>query len=412
MHVVYDHKELFDNVPRADFASESGNIVIYGAGFYGLLAAFLLKKQNISVICFADRNPDKRKQSFFGLPVISPEEMYEKYSKSLIIVTPYVLEAIFHKFVEDGLRVVTPYSLFLDFDSEGFDNLPDIPSWYDPDSLDFNVYMFLRRCNNLLGSRPLAAIDVSVTQKCNLRCKECTSFMPYYSHPQDFELDDVINYCDKVLKNRLFHQFFLEGGEPFLWKPLAKLLEYLVKREEIFTIMIATNGTILPSPELLEVLKNPKIMVRISDYGEHSRKKDAMLDLFKKENVICKTIRVNWNKITDFYLRPEEEYKEIISSCCKLEDNGTPNIADGLMFVCPIQANLHNAGIFVSPPEDYIDLHEPDSEEMQKRIGEFLQAKHIPKVCRYCNGRGYTGEKVPPAEQLAPGEKMEIVFRK
>lgn len=412
MHYVYAHKELFDGVPRTDFAAQSGNIVIYGAGFQGLLSAFLLKKQGVKVTCFADRDQEKRKKPYFGLPVISPEEMYSNYRNALIIVTPYVLEPIYRTFIKDGLNAVTPYSLFLDFESDDFDSLPEIPEWYRPESLDFNVDMFLRRCNNLIGKQYVGMFDLSVSQKCTLRCRECTSLMPYYEKPRDYSLEEVLDYCEKVLKNRLFHHIYLEGGEPFIWKDMPILLNRLVQREELFNVTLITNGTVVPSEKLMEALQNPKVLIRISDYGNQSREKENLIRIFDERGIRYKVQLQKWSKMSEFYPKSDEEYRDNISSCCKLGDNGTPHIADGKMFVCPIQANLHNTGIFVSSPADYIDLRQEDNETMQAKIDVFLRAKHIPEVCRYCNGRGYSSVIVPPAEQLAPGEKMQVVFRR
>ena len=79
MHYKYAHPELFEQVSKTDFKEYDGNIVIYGAGFQGLLAAFLLKKMGVKVNCFADQDEKKREKPYFGLPVRSPEEMGEKY---------------------------------------------------------------------------------------------------------------------------------------------------------------------------------------------------------------------------------------------------------------------------------------------------------------------------------------------
>ena len=75
MHYQFEHPELFEGVPKPDFAAMNGNLVIYGAGFQGLLAAHLLNQQGIKVLCFGDRNVKKQGTTYYGLPVYSPEEM-------------------------------------------------------------------------------------------------------------------------------------------------------------------------------------------------------------------------------------------------------------------------------------------------------------------------------------------------
>ncbi len=166
MHYKYYHTELFDEVPAVDYKAFDNNIVIYGAGFQGLLVAHLFKQKNIGVICFADQDKEKQKSTYYGLPVISPEEMEEKYSDSLIIVTPYVFEPVYRKFKNNPKlkNVVLPVPLFLEFDNDGFDDLPELPFWYRPKTFDYNIDRFLRKCCNVITSHRLFATDISVSQ--------------------------------------------------------------------------------------------------------------------------------------------------------------------------------------------------------------------------------------------------------
>ena len=87
MKYKYTNPEFFDGVPRPDFESLSGNLVIYGAGFQGLLTAYLLDQQGIKVLCFGDQDIKKQGTTYYGLPVYSPEEMKQKYPDAVPIVT-------------------------------------------------------------------------------------------------------------------------------------------------------------------------------------------------------------------------------------------------------------------------------------------------------------------------------------
>lgn len=105
--------------------------------------------------------------------------------------------------------------------------------------------------------------------------------------------------------------------------------------------------------------------------------------------------------------------EHITTGCCKLGGNGDPYLIDGQMFRCPIQGHLHRLGIFQSDPADYVDLRQDDPIKLQKEISEFINVKkpvRIVKLCRHCNGRSYTGVEVPPAQQLDPGEKIQVRF--
>lgn len=416
MYYKYAHPELLDGVPKPDFEAMNGNLVIYGAGFQGLLAAYLLKKQGVQVLCFCDQNVKKQGTAYYGLPVYSPEEMKQRYPDAVPIVTPYNLRPAY-EYVKNELgygNAVTPFSLFLEFDSAGFDKLPELPDWYHADSLDYTIDMFFKQCINLLTQHQLLATDISVTEVCNLRCKNCISLMPNYPKPRHYEFEKVLHDAYTILKGRKFHHIFLEGGEVFLWNPLPEFIRELCKAPELVNLILITNGTVIPGPKLLNALKHPKVSVRISDYGTIS-KKEQLIPLLKKHEIRYWTQLQKWYRLSAFSLEPlsGQTFKNVISACCKLNDGGSTHIVDGKLFRCPIQAHLHMLGIYISPPNDYVDLNGVNQDEVQKKINAFMKIESAPptvELCRHCNGRGYTGVEVPPAEQLASGEQIQVRF--
>lgn len=417
MRYKYAHPEFFDGVPRPDFKSLSDNLVIYGAGFQGLLAAYLLDQQGIKALCFGDQDVKKQGTTYYGLPVYSPEEMKKRYPDALAIVTPYSIRPAF-QYVRDelgyGERTVTPFSLFLEFDSIGFDDLPEIPDWYHSDSLPYHMEMFFRKCINLLTDESFFSLDICVSEVCNLRCKNCTSLMPCYQKPRHFELEDVFQDINTVLCERKLHHLAIEGGETFLWKPLPNLLRKLCKLQNLIEIIVITNGTILPDSELLKALRHPKVVVQISDYGAISRK-DELLPILKKEHISYWLTSQKWSELSAFHKEKlcGEELSFVVNDCCKLGGNGDPYLVDGMLFRCPIQGNLHRLNIYKSDPKDFVDIRQSDTAKVQREISEFMDVKQQPRIielCRHCNGRGHSGIEVPPAEQLAPGEKIQVRF--
>ncbi len=411
----YEYSHFFDDVPRTDFKALSGKLTIYGAGFQGLLTAHLLDKQGIKVLCFCDMDKKKQGTTYYGLPVYSPEKMKELYPDATVIVTPYSLVPAF-RYVEKELgykSVVTPYSLFLEFDSEEFDKLSELPDWYYSGNVDYHIDLFLRMCVNLLTDKTLYSADVSVTEFCNLKCKHCTSLMPCYEKPNHFTLDDMIYYIETLTKNRIFHHFNVEGGEAFTWKPLAEFLNYLNNLDNLMHVYLYTNGTILPDEKLLKVLANKKILVRISDYGDYS-KITELVKIFENNNVKHKVIMQKWYELSAFSKLPKsaEETKRVTDNCCKTQPsgNGGPYLINGKLFFCPIQGNLHNLGIFVSPDCDYIDLKTTPEQNLQNRISALLNKEYFPLLCKHCSGRAYTGLEVSPAVQLKKGETITVKF--
>lgn len=415
MHYKYGHPEFFEGVPRPDYRAMSGNLVIYGAGFQGLLAAYLLKKQGIKVLCFGDQDVKKQGTVYYGLPVYSPEEMQRLYPNATPIVTPYNLRPAF-MYVKNNLgydNAITPFSLFLEFNSSDFGTLEEIPAWYHDDTLDYNINMFLKQCINLLTNHPMISVEFSVSEICNLKCKNCTSLMPCYQQPKPFSYENVLNDITTVLHGRLTHHILIEGGEPFLWKPLPKLLQTLCELPNLLNIFPVTNGTVIPNNELLSALKHPKISVRISDYGTIS-KKNQLIPVLQKNHIKHIVQLQKWFELCTFCQQPQsgKALYETVADCCKLGGNGAQYVIDGLLFRCPIQAHLHRLGFFKSDEKDYIDLRCTDK-YLQDRISDYVSVQKMPEIvrlCHHCNGRGYSSVEVPPAEQLAPGEQIHIKF--
>ena len=132
--------------------------------------------------------------------------------------------------------------------------------------------------------RPLGDLRVSVTDRCNFRCRYC---MPREKFDKDHEFlprADLLSFEEvarlaRVLGGSL-RKVRLTGGEPLLRKGLPNLIE-LLKREAAVPVALTTNGVLLPklAPALaragldrltvsLDAL-NADVFTRItdSDYG-------------------------------------------------------------------------------------------------------------------------------------------------
>ena len=69
----YAHPEFFSDWEKPDLESLNGEIILYGAGRRGSVAAHCLKNRRIDFICFCDSDEKKQGIPFCGHDVISPE---------------------------------------------------------------------------------------------------------------------------------------------------------------------------------------------------------------------------------------------------------------------------------------------------------------------------------------------------
>lgn len=94
--------------------------------------------------------------------------------------------------------------------------------------------------------RQLKYLRISVTDRCNFRCKYC---MP----DNDFkmmECSDILRYEDILFASEVFaylgvNRIRITGGEPLVRKGLCDFLSRLTKIEGIKEVMLTTNGALL-----------------------------------------------------------------------------------------------------------------------------------------------------------------------
>ena len=69
------------------------------------------------------------------------------------------------------------------------------------------------------GKLNVKSIDVQITEKCSLKCKDCSNLMQYYQKPIDTEQGLLFKSIDKIMNcvDQL-DEFRVLGGDPFMYK--------------------------------------------------------------------------------------------------------------------------------------------------------------------------------------------------
>lgn len=98
--------------------------------------------------------------------------------------------------------------------------------------------------------RPLQDLRISVTDRCNFRCRYCMPeeiFGPDYSFlPQDKILSfDEIERLSRIFVSLGVRKLRITGGEPLLRRNLPELIERLSKIDGVEDIGLTTNGSLL-----------------------------------------------------------------------------------------------------------------------------------------------------------------------
>lgn len=240
-------------------------------------------------------------------------------------------------------------------------------------------------------------IDLEITEKCSLKCKDCFNCMQYYKRPQDIPLDiikkslDILtNYVDFIKEIRIL------GGEPFMNKNLKEITAYVCAKNNVERVVIYTNATILPQKDQLEIFQHEKVSFYISDYGIEERQKlDQLEKLLTEYRVPYKVHKLDFwykpGKIFDNH-RSAEELKSAYRFCWGRD---CITLLDGKLFQCEFAANANRLRAIPDFKADYVDLFELDN--LRNRLVQFLYRTTAMDSCKWCN---LTVEKVKPGVQI------------
>ena len=247
----------------------------------------------------------------------------------------------------------------------------------------------------------LYRLNVGIGHACTLKCKHCCNLSPYA--PRDayrYNIHEVINSLDKVRAVADIRVCSIFGGEPFLHPDLHLLLTYAIN-SDIGKIEIDTNGTVIPNISL-DLLANPKIIIKISSYpivAEKQRKLHEYLD----KNGIDNYFRDITRPWCDHGCQPnrqmnsEDETREIFSLC---ELKYCLTLENGVMGYCGLSIIAPRVIGFLPKAGDYLYVNE--SGDLMTDLYNYVYRPTYMEVCKYCNGGNENSPKVEPGREQIP----------
>lgn len=390
MIYTYKHSNDFESFDTPELQKYNGNIIVWGAGRIGGVAAHVLKKKGIKLIGFCDSAKDKWETEFCGYKVMSPEKLKTEYPEALVLISTVFHVTIYDQLKEWGFENVYDCAfLFMEIDFSDYD------FWMDPPYAIRNVEQYLAAV--LEQKKKEGTIDqifLNITTACTLKCRDCSMFIPYVKKPCIYPSDEIMKDFMRVL-SVLGHIRIVNfyGGEPLLHPDLAKMIQSLKADKRIDRISFITNGTIVPNSELIEVLKNePRIMVRISDYGKISTKLDELTAILDDNGIAYEIANYTyWDAPSTIGVCNESEAqlrrKFIMCTSCNVLF-----ILNRKAYLCSTGSAVGNMDVFPPSKTNCIQIEEYDgrdedlfAKDLKEFIGRPKKGMYLD-ACKYCSG--------------------------
>ncbi len=256
-------------------------------------------------------------------------------------------------------------------------------------------------------------VQISVTERCTLKCKHCAHTCPYvdYNNKTDLLLNEVKESADAYFSTFDYvNRFTLLGGEPLLYKELTDALIYIGERyrNRIRDFFITTNATVLPKEDLINVCKKYEVGFEISDYRQAvpviSDKVKQFINILKESNVKYRILNDRWIDLGFPYINNSENDAKRIFDLC-----GAPchEVRKTRYYSC-ILARCAAENIYSDEGEEYyVDIANSD-DDTRKIVFEFIHGycdKGYLKLCRHCRGLFGENNIVVPGVQMSKGNE-------
>jgi hypothetical protein len=412
-----------NRVPRGPagfqkYISDSkSKIYIFGADIAGKIMLKILRLKGIDVEGFVDNNKNKCNLSIDGLPVLHANLALGIVPKTAVflIASTYISDIIIQ--LEDlGYYHWCPIVELIR--ENDFTYYQDVLKGQlrknhsgGEFTKDFDIFVLQNMVNsqekyldpNILFIR---SVDLILTEKCSLKCVDCSNLMQYYEKPVDISLselqknlDELCCVADEVNEIRII------GGDPLMNRDFHQAIIYAAAKKNVNKVVVYTNGTISPSEEKISAIAHPKVFVFITTYGELSKRTEPLRELLHKYGIPSNMQPAyGWTNCADikYQSRSAVDLELTFKNCCAKHFT---TMTMGRIFRCPFSANVERLAAIPEHPDDYVDINGyqqlplAEQEVKKKQLWTFLRNKPYIQACDFCKGRTYGDPEITPGIQ-------------
>ncbi len=241
--------------------------------------------------------------------------------------------------------------------------------------------------------------DIMLTEKCTLNCTFCNMYMPHFKNPKHRNLDEIKSDLDSFFSLIDYVSIFhLVGGEPLMYPQVNDVIDYVGKkfRDKMGRMLITTNGTLTPKEKTMNLIKQYKCLVMVSDYTKEIKYKRRLDNLVKilKENHVSFIVRedISWSDFGHPEVIKFKKEKDVISHFkkCTAPYKGINN---GKYYFCHLNTSANLAGMIPINDNDFCDLNKINKYQLLEHDLGFLKLGYST-FCKNCYGCN-TGIEIP-----------------
>ncbi len=389
-----------------ELRQESRPIVIFGAGVTGEIVLQLCRENDVSIAAFCDNNREKTGRELNGVKVIYAPSAPAQYPGALFIITVIDIRDVARQLAELGCRSIMPAS--------GLLRHCDVYRYRCSRPADFVEYVVsacirAHDCFSHPEKLFIRSVDLVITERCSLRCRDCSNLMQYYTRPVDYPTEVLLKSVDSLcsLADEI-NEFRLIGGEPFMNRQWPRIAARLYSESRVNRVVFYTNGTICPEMEELKPLAVPETLFIVTDYGALSKNIDRLCSRLSELQIAFTRLPADgWTDCAGIGLRERSaaELQEVFDGCCV---KNSYTVSNGRFYRCPFSANAVRLGAVPEIPEDSFDLLAPTPS--REELLALVRRVEPINACRFCAGRRLDAPKIEPAVQLKKPRPLACKF--
>jgi len=386
-------KILLDEIEQ--IRNTTHEIVIFGTKAYSIMMKCAAEYLGKKISCFCDNNEKKQGTFLENTIILSPLEVKQRYPEAEIflcfltrenedIVTCQLKNIGFEQIHKKDALIYIYQTEIL---KRPVDSMSLVETMYklgEEDAVNF------------------VGVATFITEKCNLRCKDCGYFIPYYKKPLHFDKEEI----KRELK--LFAEsvdgvavMSILGGETLLYnaEDLIEICQFAYSLPQFLFVRIITNGTIVPNRKVLEQLKISVTHINISDYGTLSRHLQELEKVLGEHGIVYDRAEQGtiWYPVEPPKKRnrTDNENQALFEQCCVEKDI----LHRGGLHLCEYSAVTVLQGKLPITDPGYVNLFDEslDCAMRREKIKKYLKNKSFIHACDYC-GFDFQGS-APRAQQ-------------